>query len=298
MAILGFELCVRFLWGSLIILAFISRKETSERFLKVASYILLGFGVCAGVFLYWSFESAKIPTGLSPNPFLAHHGIQSVTSKLITLGSLVIGGMLYSRTYSRFGRIAGFLLFLLSPMFLFVDQNFSYFFNFTLSSLLLGSVFGGQYLGHWYLNVPGMHISELKRVIQILQIVVLSKSLEIVWSLWQWSNSLTSNIDPMGRPLGLNLSSTQSLLKINFENSDFAVAGSAWLGFGIFGIILMLGRILWGLIAPLILSYMVKKTVDIRSTQSATGILYALSVSVLFGEACALYLFYQLGIFL
>ena len=41
---------------------------------------------------------------------------------------------------------------------------------------------------------------------------------------------------------------------------------------------------------------MIKKTVDMRATQSATGILYALCVAVLFGEGTALYLKYAMGI--
>ena len=61
-------------------------------------------------------------------------------------------------------------------------------------------------------------------------------------------------------------------------------------GFGPFGVILFASRVLWGLIAPLLLTWMAKKTVDMRSTQSATGIFYANSVLMLLGELCALYL--------
>ena len=49
-------------------------------------------------------------------------------------------------------------------------------------------------------------------------------------------------------------------------------------------------RTLFGLVGPLILIYLVWETVKIQSTQSATGILYALLTMVLVGETSALYL--------
>jgi len=48
------------------------------------------------------------------------------------------------------------------------------------------------------------------------------------------------------------------------------------------------GRV--GVLAPLGLTWMTWKTVEIRSIQSATGILYAAVVFVLFGEVISAYL--------
>ena len=50
-----------------------------------------------------------------------------------------------------------------------------------------------------------------------------------------------------------------------------------------------------GVLAPLVLGWMTWKTVQIRSIQSATGILYAAIVFVLFGEVISLYLSLSTG---
>ena len=49
-------------------------------------------------------------------------------------------------------------------------------------------------------------------------------------------------------------------------------------------------RVLFGLLSPAILSYLVWQTAKIRSTQSATGILYVDFFTVVVGEVLAKYL--------
>ena len=49
-------------------------------------------------------------------------------------------------------------------------------------------------------------------------------------------------------------------------------------------------RAITGLVAPLVLSWLVRSTVRIRSTQSATGLLYVALILVLFGELTAVFL--------
>jgi hypothetical protein len=55
-------------------------------------------------------------------------------------------------------------------------------------------------------------------------------------------------------------------------------------------------RVAWGLLAPLGMAYWVWETVRIRSTQSATGILYASMVCTMMGEGMGLFLTLQTGI--
>jgi len=295
MAALGFELLLRFLWGSTLILFFISRKETSERFLRIASMILVSVAALDALLLWKAVESAKIPTG---DTILYAPNIVALNFGFLSLTALAVGGLLYARTFFRMTRILGFILFIFSPAYFLQEQPAAQSVNFLLSSLLIGAVFAGQYLGHWYLTVPGMHIQELKRVINILFFAVVLKSVEIFWGLYRLGAHLKSSVDVMGRPMGIVMDQSSSLLNLNFSLDGMGVSGDYWLGFGIFGVILLGARVLWGLLAPIILGYMVKRTVDIRSTQSATGILYALCVAVLFGEGTALYLKYQLGIYL
>jgi hypothetical protein len=49
-------------------------------------------------------------------------------------------------------------------------------------------------------------------------------------------------------------------------------------------------RVITGLIGPLILAFLIWRTVKMRSTQSATGLLYVAVILVLFGELISKYL--------
>ena len=58
----------------------------------------------------------------------------------------------------------------------------------------------------------------------------------------------------------------------------------------------LLMRWAWGLIGPAVLGYFIWDTVKIRSTQSATGLLYVAVVFVIIGETMAQYLTLFFGI--
>ena len=49
-------------------------------------------------------------------------------------------------------------------------------------------------------------------------------------------------------------------------------------------------RILWGLALPTVLGLLVLRCAQQKSNQSATGLLYLMEISVLFGELFAAYL--------
>ena len=55
-------------------------------------------------------------------------------------------------------------------------------------------------------------------------------------------------------------------------------------------------RVLFGLAGPLVLSYLVWETAKIRSTQSATGILYVDFFTVIVGEILAKYLLLSVAV--
>jgi hypothetical protein len=173
--------------------------------------------------------------------------------------------------------------------------------HFVLSAGVLGGAFMGQFLGHWYLNVPGMNIYELKKVSRLF---ILALSLKIIENLVlvvqkiKETSIAPSFFDDMGRPLGLDISQSQSWIQLNLEHSPLGLKGDYFLGLGGFGILVYSMRVLWGLLAPVIMALMVHKTISIRATQSATGILYATCVLVLLGEGAAIFLFLKLGWFL
>jgi hypothetical protein len=283
MSLLGFELLFRFMWGSLLVLSFVSRKETSERFPRIASYIALA---CA------AFAAFMLSYDLNPQ--------NSITSdpRVLALLALTLGSFLYSHTSSQLTRMIGFFCYFFSCAGLLYKAPILEIVNFLTSSLVLGSVFAGQYLGHWYLTVPGMHIRELQKLSRFLLVSIGLKTIEILTflAIYEWVDY--SSIDVFGRPLGIDLSQTNALMQLNLHSSFFSLEGDVWLGFGLFGVVIFTTRILWGIVAPLILAIMIHKTVNMRSTQSATGILYALCVMILVGEGAALYLKIMMGIYL
>lgn len=277
MAILGFELLWRFVWGWLMSLLLVDRRQSSERFLKVTYGIAAGVAVCAA--------------------WLATQESAGVTPKLSSLAAILVGGLFYCFVPSRFGRIFGFACLVLAPLPVLASRSAADIFSFFSGAAILGTIFMGQNLGHWYLNAPGMQIRELRRVVWAAILALGVKILETAWTLFitvGLSPRGGALIDDMGRPIGADLGSGAGYDSLS-SGQLFGIAGEGAFGLGLYGLLILASRVLWGLVAPALLIYMVKKTVDIRATQSATGILYALCVMILIGEGSAIYLGRLLG---
>ncbi len=277
MSELGFELLLRFIWGSVFLLSFVSRIETTERFNRVAAWITLGLATCA----LWLARSASFATTASFGSIL-----------LLTVGFFV-----YSFSKSRVPRILGFLAYALAPVPFLWTRPLGPALNFLTSGLLMGSIFAGQYLGHWFLNVPGLHIRELQRLVKFLFFALVLRTGLVAWTLFV-SVGLRGRfipVDAMGRPVGIDVSSLSGVAQLNPAQSLLGLPGDSWFGLGFFGLLLLITRLLWGILAPWLLGFMIRSTVNSRSTQSATGIYYALSVMILLGEGTSLYLQNTLG---
>ena len=136
--------------------------------------------------------------------------------------------------------------------------------NSFLSSLLLGFSMASMLLGHWYLTMPKMPISELARVTRVLTGLIEARFIFATYVLGTmlWGKN------------------EQEIMQFLTQHP------------GLFVVM----RYLWGILVPLILTFMVRSTVKIRSTQSATGILYVLVLAVLTGEILSLYLAFYYGI--
>ena len=135
-----------------------------------------------------------------------------------------------------------------------------------LSGLVLcASIFSGV-LGHWYLNVENLPIN------------LLIKTTRIFWGL-------------VTLRLAWNLSSimTGTVTYLDVEISLFHFIRM------IDGLLLSVG-LFFGTIFPFILLYFVHETVKLKSTQSATGILYVVSISVLMGDFAYKYYSIQYGL--
>lgn len=112
------------------------------------------------------------------------------------------------------------------------------------SALLLGGTITAMFLGHWYLNHPGMDLAPLRRLV-LLTFAAIA------------------------------LRAAASLIGVSLEaGPEKAVAW--WL--------MVLLRWLAGLALPLLLAWLAWQTLKIPNTQSATGILYAAVILVFIGE--------------
>ncbi len=124
----------------------------------------------------------------------------------------------------------------------------------------MGSVLLAMLLAHWYLIQPTMPVEPLNRVLrlfigtEILELILVATIVTLHWQ--EWSTA------PGG------------------------VLRAFVLGDALFVAV----RLFLGVLAPLALGWMTWKTVQLRSLQSATGILYAAIAFVLFGEVISLFL--------
>ncbi len=132
--------------------------------------------------------------------------------------------------------------------------------SFVTSAALLGGTSTAMILGHWYLVIPSMEVSLLQSIVKFhigstaLRILVVSV---VVW----WALTAAELPGP------------------GFERYIFSIDG-----------VFFWQRILFGLLGPVVLAYMTWETAKIRSTQSATGILYVDFFTVIVGEVLAKYL--------
>jgi hypothetical protein len=128
------------------------------------------------------------------------------------------------------------------------------------SVMLLGAAASAMILGHYYLVVLDLPISALRRLTVLLIAGLLLRSVVVGVALIAGDAGAYQDLS--------------------------AVAAGLWSPDGVF----VWMRLLFGLAGPLSLIWFIWKTVEIRSTQSATGILYVQLFLVLSGELLAKYL--------
>ena len=133
--------------------------------------------------------------------------------------------------------------------------------SFLSSAALLGGACTAMILGHWYLVIPSMQVSLLQSIVKVhiasmvIRVAVVAAAVFVAIVTWQ----------PGMGP--------------SFRHYILSVSG-----------IFFWQRVLFGLAGPAVLSYLTWETAKIRSTQSATGILYVDFFTVVVGEVLAKYL--------
>ncbi|HUL78147.1 MAG TPA: hypothetical protein VL691_12860 [Vicinamibacteria bacterium] len=133
--------------------------------------------------------------------------------------------------------------------------------SFLTSAALLGSSFTAMILGHWYLVLPSMDVSLLQKIVKFHLGSTLARGLAV------------------GAVAGAAAASWDSPLAPSFGSYVLSIDG-----------VFFWQRLLFGLIGPVVLAYMTWETAKLRSTQSATGILYVDLFMVMVGELVAKYL--------
>jgi len=127
------------------------------------------------------------------------------------------------------------------------------FFSILGGAILCLSIFAMN-LGHWYLNVRGLSVVHLQRVVKVFGILLTARILLDGWLLF------TDQIPYAG-------------IEIPLYSFVMTIDG-----------FLLIVAFLFGSIFPLATLFFVRGTLLLKATQSATGILYATLCSVLIGD--------------
>jgi hypothetical protein len=138
--------------------------------------------------------------------------------------------------------------------------------NHAAATALLGSGMLAMVFGHWYLVVPNLSIEPL---------MVLTKF---------YLGSVLARI----ATIGVSIAALVVVNAIPIGN----VASELLVEQGIF----FWPRVIFGVVIPIVLGVMTWSTVRIRHTQAATGLLYLVVVTLLFGEFFSKFLLFSISI--
>lgn len=133
-------------------------------------------------------------------------------------------------------------------------ETFVYPTAFLLAALLLGSVTVGMLIGHWYLIDTGQTLDPFRRIYKFFVITLITQSVFLMLAL--------GLLHLLGAPS--TVAGTERLMSHHLT--------------------LFVARILVGYAAPLILAWMIWRTLLIPQTMAATGLFYIALLGVFVGE--------------
>jgi protein NrfD len=136
--------------------------------------------------------------------------------------------------------------------------------SFLTSAAMLGGACTAMILGHWYLVIPSLQVSHLQSIVLVHIASMIARVVVVGAAVWI-ALATGHAVDPILGP--------------TFRRYILSVDG-----------IFFWQRVLFGLAGPAVLSYLTWETAKIRSTQSATGILYVDFFTVVVGEVLAKYI--------
>jgi len=252
------DFCLRLTLGMAAALVLLPTSEVAPRFYRTQFLVILGLATAAGFCMCLVHVELRRAEGWTDCMILpgVMVGIALVTS--------CIGSVTYNLEGAPGGRIfIGLTILALLIATIQADLHSRWFDTLT-SAALLGAAMSSMLMGHSYLVAPAMSMTPLRRLLAALFVAVALRSLlELaiahVW--WQYRQH--------GRNLDGELVTQASL---QFDG------------------ILMLVRLGVGIIGVAFLGWLAWRCAAIRSTQSATGILYVVVILSFFGELLGLLL--------
>jgi protein NrfD len=135
--------------------------------------------------------------------------------------------------------------------------------SFVTSAAMLGGACTAMILGHWYLVLPSMDVAYLQSIVDLHIGSLAARVLVVAAAVWFAIATWRPDLD----------------VGPSFRRYIFSIDG-----------IFFWQRVLFGLAGPAVLVPLTRATARIRSTQSATGILYVDFFTVVVGEVLAKYI--------
>ena len=247
-------------------LLFISPRSIGNSFFKFAS---LTAAILLGVTLGFNFLfPSPVRTNQLPVIFLViSTALMAVYNRVVDIGrfraayALLVGSVVTGLISVAVDSMAFSCLMALGGW-----ENWMLLINHLAATALLGSVMLTMVFGHWYLVIPRLSIDHLVVLTKVLIASIAVRVLTIVASL--------------------------AVLRMEQTIPLTAVLRELMVSQGIF----FWPRVIFGVLAPIVLAAMIWSTVQIRHTQAATGLLYLAVVALLFGEFFSKFLLFAVNI--
>ena len=219
-------------------------------------YFIAVLGFCGKVSLYLDGLGKSISLGLAGEIFFHCAFILAFSAYMISLWGERQHFRARSFAVTVLTGLAGLLItsqsFSSAP--LIAAETVIYPIAFLLSSLLLGSVTVGMLIGHWYLIDTGQSLDPFIRIYKFFVYALAAQCVFYV-------------LAPLGLYLAGSAASITGLQRLWQHHST-----------------LLVSRLVAGQIAPLVLSWMIWRTLLIPHTMAATGLFYIALLGVFVGE--------------
>lgn len=252
------DFCLRLALGMVAAMVILPTAEVAPRFYRTQFLVVLGLTTAAGFCMCMVHLELRQAEGWTDRMILPG----------VMVGIALLTSCFGSVTYNLEGAPGGRILIGLTILALLVAtvkaDLHSAWFDALPSAALLGAAMSSMLMGHSYLIAPGMSMTPLRRLLVALFVAVALRSWLEGWIAYYGWIERQHGRNWAGNP------ATQASLQLDG--------------------ILMLVRLGVGIIGVLVLGWLAWRCAAIRSTQSATGILYVVVILSFFGELLSLLL--------